>query len=462
MNIKSLLKLGLGIGISGGLLVATIVVNESDLSQVEDATNTIHNTNDNLVSIYDNGYKLYKKVREDSIKISRSVDNNSVSLLETDFSYCKFNMLNMWTEEADDNDLYYKNEPEKPTEESVEQGADGDEAENSGRADEETVEQPTEPVEQKDIKPRTFIIIDVSGFYNDDTSNGMYFEFYKGNDLIGSSQYQDKIKRTIINKVDNEVTFLFELPGLYSAGEIQYKPVASNDTNIVEGNIQNTEVTDTKQHKGYSLLGKNGNIIAIIKKESAEGSNRIDLVDVTEASTEGETTVPEESTSAPGERITIGPGVNRIGPGESTSVSEESTAASRESKEVESKPVKTYQKEIYNLAYSFEAWGKSEELKKLNGSTVQVVRKGTNEAADITDNLQVKFNDSKYRYGDTDDVFIELSFSVNMQISKDKIDSYLEGQSMKLIPNQTINTVKNRINSLFSLKVGNDVIDNLN
>lgn len=455
MNIKSLLKLGLGIGISGGLLVATIVVNESDLRQVEDATNTIHNTNDNLVSIYNNGYKLYKKVREDSIKISRSVDNNSVSLLETDFSYCKFNMLNMWTEEADDNDLYYKNEPEKPTEESTEQSEEGESTDNVGQADEETVEQATKTVEQKDIKPRTFIIIDVSGFYNDDTPNGMYFEFYKGNDLIGSSQYQDKIKRTIINKVDNEVTFLFELPGLYSAGEIQYKPVASNDTNIVEGNIQNTEVTDTKQHKGYSLLGKNGNIIAIIKKESAEGSNRIDLVDVTEASTEGETTVPEESTSELEERITIGPG-------ESTSVSEESTSASEESKEVESKPVKTYQKEIYNLAYSFEAWGKSEELKKLNGSTVQVVRKGTNEAADITDNLQVKFNDSKYRYGDTDDVFIELSFSVNMQISKDKIDSYLEGQSMKLIPNQTINTVKNRINSLFSLKVGNDVIDNLN
>lgn len=458
MNIKSLLKLGLGIGIAGGLLVATVVVNERELQTVEEAANNIDNTNDNLVSIYDNGYKLYKKAREDSIKSSKSADSRSVSLLETDFSYCKFNMLNMWTEEADDKDLYYKNEPEtleKELETLGEEPLDGGS------------QLETEPVEQKDIKPRTFIIIDVSGFYNNDTVNGMYFEFYNGDNLIGSSQEQSGIKSTMINKMENEVTFLFELPGTYHTGDVQYKPVASNDTNIVEGNIQNTTVTDIKQYKGYSLLDKDGSTIAIIKKESTEGSNRIDLVDETETVEETAESNPiaEESSleteEASQKAKESSPVVKEKGPGitESSLEAEESTAISESAEE---KPVRTYQKEVYNLAYSFEAWGKSEELKRFNGSTVQVVRKGTNEAVDITDNLQVKYNDSKYRNADPDDVFIELSFSVNMQIPKDKINTYLESQSMRLIPNQTINTVKNRINSLFSFKIGDNIIDNLN
>lgn len=472
MNIKSLLKLGLGIGIAGGLLVATVVVNERELQTVEEAANNIDNTNDNLVSIYDNGYKLYKKVREDSIKSSKSADSRSVSLLETDFSYCKFNMLNMWTEEADDKDLYYKNEPEtlEKEPETLEKESEtlGGESEGLGEGPLDGGSQlETELVEQKDIKPRTFIIIDVSGFYNNDTVNGMYFEFYSGDNLIGSSQEQSGIKSTMINKMENEVTFLFELPGTYHTGDVQYKPVASNDTNIVEGNIQNTVVTDIKQYKGYSLLDKNGSTIAIIKKESTEGSNRIDLVDETETAEETAESnlIAEESRLETKETIQKAKEISHVvkekGPGitESSLEAEESTAISESAEE---KPVRTYQKEVYNLAYSFEAWGKSEELKRFNGSTVQVVRKGTNEAVDITDNLQVKYNDSKYRNADPDDVFIELSFSVNTQIPKDKINTYLESQSMRLIPNQTINTVKNRINSLFSFKIGDNIIDNLN
>lgn len=460
------------IGSLAVVIIAAIAIktNIEPINEIQDTASHIQDTNDNLVNVYDNGYKLYKKVKEDEGKEVKDNQVKSISLLETDFNYCKFNVLGFWNEEAADEDIYYKNEPEAT--EVLEEETEGESIEvGSG------VEIITETTEiPKEIKPRTFIILNIAGYYNDDTINGMYFEFYNGEELIGTTK-KDKdgasknIGVTQINKVNNETVLMFELPGNYKQNSIYYKPVVTNNTNIVEGELRASTLTEVRQSRNYDIFDINGNSLLVIKKESTEGSNRIDLIDITEEeTTESETEESVEDTQPETKEVaetqletkTIAETKKQeIGPGYTTEAETNETVSIKSIQSAVKKKYKKYQKEVYNLSYSFECWGKSDTIKELNGSDIEIVRKDTGETVEVADNIQIKYNDSKYSLSESDDIFVELSFSVNIQISKDKLNEYLQTNGLKQVSSQTINTVKSSLNSIFSLKVYNDGNKNL-
>lgn len=452
------------------LAAIAIKTNIEPINEIQDTASHIQDTNDNLVNVYDNGYKLYKKVKEDEGKEVKDNQVKSISLLETDFNYCKFDVLGFWNEEAADEDIYYKNEPE--TTEAIEEETEGESIEvGSG------VEIITEDTEiPKEIKPRTFIIINVAGYYNEDTINGMYFEFYNGEDLIGTTKKNEdetskNIEVTQINKVNNETVLMFELPGSYKQNNIYYKPVVTNNTNIVEGELRDSTLTEVRQSRNYDIFDINGNSLLVIKKESTEGSNRIDLIDITEEeTTESETEESVEDTQPETKEVaetqletkTIAETKKQeIGPGYTPEAETNETVSIKSIQSAVKKKYKKYQKEVYNLSYSFECWGKSDTIKELNGSAIEIVRKDTGETVEVADNIQIKYNDSKYSLSESDDIFVELSFSVNIQIAKDKLNDYLQTNGLKQVSSQTINTVKSSLNSIFSLKVYNDGNKNL-
>ena len=95
----------------------------------------------------------------------------------------------------------------------------------------------------------------------------------------------------------------------------------------------------------------------------------------------------------------------------------------------------------------------------MNISIIQVVvNKNTDVSVNYIKNIQCKFNDSKYNI-DADNKFLEVDFSINIQILRSEINKYLKENNQKEIDNNTINTFKNGFDSKFSLRLSNDTIN---
>ena len=114
---------------------------------------------------------------------------------------------------------------------------------------------------------------------------------------------------------------------------------------------------------------------------------------------------------------------------------------------------------MFTLSYNFECWGSSSTLQKINDSIVKVVdNQNIDVGLDCIDNIQCKFNDSKFNI-DESNKFIEFDFAVNLQIVRSKLNNYLASSEQPEISSNTINTFKNGFDKRFSLRLTNDNVD---
>lgn len=480
-----------GIVLIGG--VGTVSYTFKNESKILEENKLIMEDIDKLDYNLDNLYNNIAKMNELQSLQAEKVENNSIennlsksSLLEDDFKRCKFDVLSFWSETYKKDKLYYDNEPETSIVESSNNyylESDGviEEISLEEDRDEETytilegaesipspensesnndVEE-TSAVEEPDLE-KTFIVISVSKYYNSNTTNNIKYEIFNGTESLGDTDSNIDIKNLKLDSgYSNSRIDLLELNGRYDINDLTYQVSLRNGENTISlDGLKEVKITEDKVSDDYILEYIDGEPIVFIKKEPIIGANRIEILEniresvVEETSIEDSTAV-EETT----QEVRSTQEIRNIGPGE-TSVAEESSEESKAEIIRRPKIIKIKETdELFTLSYNFECWGSSSTLQKINDSIVKVVdNQNIDVGLDCIDNIQCKFNDSKFNI-DESNKFIEFDFAVNLQIVRSKLNNYLASSEQPEISSNTINTFKNGFDKRFSLRLTNDNVD---
>lgn len=472
-----------GMGICVHTLKQEVIVIEENKDLMQD----IDKVNYNLENLYDNIAKineLQSIQAERADNVSEQVNVNKSSLLEDDFKRCKFDILGYWVETYKKDKLYYDNEPETTEEESTlnyymeSDGAieeiqvnDSDEksftilegAESIPSEEMSSIESETEIVEEPDLE-KTFIIISISKYYNGSTTNNIKYEIFNGTESLGDTDTNIALKNLKLDSgYSNSRIDLLELDGNYDMSQLTYQVSLRNGENTISlDGLKELTYTEDKISDDYIIEIIDNMPVVFIKKEPILGSNRIEIIEnikesVVEESTES--SIEEHSTDGNIENSGSGTVIGNVGPGESI---EESSVIETVQAEIVKRPkiVKIKETdELFKLSYNFECWGPSSAIKKINDSVITVVDNQNIESViDCFDNIQSKFNDSKFNI-DESNKFIEFDFSVNIQILRSKLNNYLLANNQSEISSNTINTFKNGFDKRFSLKISNDDVN---
>lgn len=423
----------------------------------------------NLNNLYDNIVKMNEL---NSLDSEENQDNNlseysisKSSLLEDDFKRCRFDILNFWVETYKKDKLYYDDEPETEVEESVNTyylESDGDIEEIAINGDESSesyeildgAESISSEEASSEVEPdleKTFIIISVSKYYNSDTTSNICYEIFNGTESLGTTKDNITLRNLKLDSgYSNSRIDLLELDGAFDISQLTYQVSLSNGENTISlDGLKEIKLTDNKDTDDYNVININENNIVFIKKEPIIGSNRIEIIENIR-----ESIVSNDEVKNNGESVDSTHDTSEI-----SDIANRITQRSRKNNKPERIVKIKETDELYTLSYSFDCWGPANVLKDLNNSSIQVVdNQNTDVSVDYIKNIQCKFNDSKYNI-DADNKFLEVDFSINIQILRSEINKYLKENNQKEIDNNTINTFKNGFDSKFSLRLSNDTIN---
>lgn len=440
----------------------------------------------NLENIYDNIAKMNELQSLQAEKVDNVNSDSNLSrssLLEDDFKRCKFDILGFWNETYKKDKLYYDNEPETTVEESnnnyylesdgvIEEIPVGNEVEESETytilegaesiASPENEESSEDIVEEPDLE-RTFIIVSVSKYYNSNTTSNIKYEVFNGTESLGDTDTNIVLKNLKLDSgYSNSRIDLLELNGTYNMNDLTYQVSLRNGENTISlDGLKEISLTEDIVSDDYILEYIDNKPVVFIKKEPIIGANRIEIIEnIRESIVEETSESSEESLEDSGTSIEESASeVRYVGPGE-TSVAESNNDETKVEVIRRPKIVKIKETdELFTLSYNFECWGPSDVLKKINDSYVRIVdNQNIDLELDCIDNVQCKFNDSKFNI-DESNKFIEFDFAVNVQILRSKLNNYLASNEQPEISSNTINTFKNGFDKRFSLRLTNDNMD---
>lgn len=497
-----------GVCLIGGISTCSYIIKQEEkvLEENRVLMDDIDKLDYNLENLYDNIAKVNELQSLQAEKTDDLLGQATVSkssLLEDDFKRCKFDVLGYWVETYKKDKLYYENEPETSVEEStinyylesdgaieeIQVGEEESESytilegaesipsdENSNSSGDVTSsnesETEVEVVEEPDLE-KTFLIVSVSKYYNSATTSNIKYEVFNGTESLGDTDTNIGLKNLKLDSgYSNSRIDLIELNGRYDMSQLTYQVSLRNGENTISlDGLKEVTFTEDKVSDDYIVEMIDNEPIVFIKKEPIIGANRIEIIEnIIESVVEESSTSVEESASMEESGVNGSGNASREisretreglrGPGETKAVetSEETKAeVVRRPKVVKIKETD----ELFTLSYNFECWGPSEILKKINDSVVTIVDNQNIDVdvpLDCIDNIQCKFNDSKFNI-DESNKFIEFDFAVNIQILRSKLNNYLTSNNQSEISSNTINTFKNGFDKRFSLKLHNDNIN---